>query len=404
MNATPPLHAFSAYGIELEYMIVDRETLEVRPIAGRLLGDSGEVHRGHYAWSNEVVLHLIELKNRRPDADLAPPAEGFQAEIRAINALLEAHGACLMPAAMHPWMNPVAETRLWPHAHAEIYRAYDRIFDCKRHGWANLQSMHLNLPFATDAEFTRLHAAVRMVLPILPALAASSPFADGRFSGSLDTRMENYRRHQIRVPETIGAVIPDGVTRIADYHARILAPMYAAVAPLDPEHILRHEWLNARGAIPRFERNALEIRVIDMQECPQADLAVAAATSAVVKALYVSDADLSVDTERLTQVFLNCIRDGEQALIDDADYLTRLGCLECRCSAADLWRFLIEARLQNVPGYREHWRQPLELILEQGPLARRLLNAVGPGCERSRLQAVYRELCGCLSEGKMFGK
>jgi gamma-glutamyl:cysteine ligase YbdK (ATP-grasp superfamily) len=402
MKAPPPLHAFAGYGIELEYMIVDRESLAVLPIADRLLGEDGEVGRGHYAWSNEVVLHVIELKNAAPDAALEPLEEGFQAEVRAINAALAEHGACLMPSAMHPWMNPTLETRLWPHRHAEIYRTYDRIFDCRRHGWANLQSAHLNLPFANDAEFARLHAAVRLVLPILPALAASSPFQAGRFSGFLDTRMRNYRTHQIKVPRTIGSVIPGSTTGIADYQANVLERIYAAIALFDPQNVLRHEWLNARGVIPRFDRNALEIRVIDMQECPQADLAVAAAASAAVRALYESGADLSLDTERLLEVFLNCIQDGEQALIDDADYLARLGCLECRISAADLWRFLIETHLQNDPDYRAHWRQPLATILEQGPLARRLLKAVGKDISRPRLEGVYRELCDCLQTGKLF--
>lgn len=402
MSDQAVLHAFAGYGIELEYMIVDRVTLEVLPISDCLLGEDGEVPRGHFAWSNEVVLHQIELKNATPDATLVPLAEGFQGEVRALNAALAAHGACLMPSAMHPWMSPVLETRLWPHQHAEIYRTYDRIFDCRRHGWANLQSMHLNLPFADDAEFTRLHAAIRLVLPILPALAASSPFQAGRFGGFLDTRMQHYRTHQIKVPRTIVGVIPDSTAGIADYRANVLERMYAAIAPFDPQNILRHEWLNARGVIPRFDRNAQEIRVIDMQECPQADLAVAAATSAVVKALYQSEAELSLDTERLVEIFLNCIQDGEQMLIDDADYLTRLGCLECRISAADLWRFLIEAHLQDDPAYRSHWRQPLETILEQGPLARRLLKAASRSPTPERLQTVYRELCDCLQTGKSF--
>jgi gamma-glutamyl:cysteine ligase YbdK (ATP-grasp superfamily) len=405
MNATFPLHAFAACGVELEYMIVDRQTLSVLPIADRLLRTPAgkvidEIPRGHFAWSNEVVLHLIELKNSVPDAALGPLAEGFQGEVRAVNAMLEPLGACLMPSAMHPWMNPARETRLWPHQHADIYRTYDRIFDCRRHGWANLQSMHLNLPFADDAEFVRLHAAIRLVLPILPALAASSPFQEGRFSGFLDTRLEHYRGHQIRVRETIGSVIPDASSGIADYRARALAPMLEAIAPYDPDNVLRHEWLNARGVIPRFERNALEIRVIDMQECPRADLAIAAATGAVVKALYEAGRDLSLDTGRLTEVFLGCIRDGEQALIDDADYLTRLGCLECRISAADLWRLLVERHLDDG---RAHWRQALKTILEQGPLARRLLQAVGADITPARLEAVYRELCDCLQAGRMFG-
>ena len=41
-------------------------------------------------------------------------------------------------------------------------------------------------------------------------------------------------------------------------------------------------------------------------------------------------------------------------------------------------------------------------MLERGPLARRILRAVGPECSKARLQAVYRELCDCLDEGRMF--
>ena len=88
-----------------------------------------------------------------------------------------------MPTGMHPWMDPAREFELWPHGDREIYAAFDRIFDCRGHGWANLQSMHLNLPFADDDEFGRLHAAIRALLPLLPALAASSPFADGHARG-----------------------------------------------------------------------------------------------------------------------------------------------------------------------------------------------------------------------------
>ena len=77
----------------------------------------------------------------------------FAAGVARVNELLAPHGARLMPGAAHPWMNPDTETRLWPHDDDTIYRAYDRIFDCRGHGWSNLQSMHVNLPFADDDEF-----------------------------------------------------------------------------------------------------------------------------------------------------------------------------------------------------------------------------------------------------------
>jgi len=409
VSNAPALHAFAGYGIELEYMIVDRQTLAVMPIADRLLRaaagkTASEVGRGHFGWSNEIVLHLVELKNARPDAVLDPLAAGFQAEVNAINRLLEPLGARLMPGAMHPWMDPAAETHLWPHENAPIYQAYDRIFNCRKHGQANLQSMHLNLPFAGDAEFARLHAAVRLVLPILPALAASSPIADGAPSGLLDTRMEGYRTAVSCVPSVIGQVIPDTIGNRAEYEDRVLAPMYRDIAPFDAEGVLQHEWLNARGAIPRFDRNAIEIRVIDLQECPQADLAIAAAATAVIRALYhVDSATLAeqqaIPTDALASILLACIRDAERALIDDAGYLRLLGFPGRHCRAGELWHHLIETTSLERSG---PWREPLRVIREHGPLARRILRALGPDFDPAHLHAVYRKLCDCLEAGRMF--
>jgi len=39
--------------------------------------------------------------------------------------------------------------------------------------------------------------------------------------------------------------------------------------------VLQNEWLNSRGAIARFERDTIEIRVLDSQETPAAELAIA---------------------------------------------------------------------------------------------------------------------------------
>lgn len=409
MRAPPALHAFAGYGIELEYMIVDRQTLSVMPIADALLrvasGSNGlEVDRGRFGWSNEIVLHLVELKNIRPEPALEPLAAGFQAEVGVIDRLLAPLGARLMPAGMHPWMNPAADTRLWPHDHAPIYQAYDRIFGCRQHGQANLQSMHLNLPFAGDDEFARLHAAVRLLLPILPALAASSPIIDGTASGYLDTRMAAYSTAVTRVPSVIGQVTPDTTTCRADYEAQVLAPMYRDIAPLDPAGVLRHEWLNARAAIPRFERNALEIRVIDVQECPLADLAIAAAATAAIRALYDGKwsplaTQQALGTDALAQILSACIRDAEAATIDDAGYLRLLGFPGRSCQAGALWQHLVETTL---PDHGGPWHDPLRVILEQGPLARRILRAIGTDASKAHLQAVYRALCDCLETGRMF--
>lgn len=406
MNAAA-LPAFGGYGVELEYMIVDAESLNVLPIADQLLQAGAEIvtelRRGAMAWSNELVAHLVEVKNHAPLPALAPLADAFRGEIAEINRRLGAFGAQLMPGGAHPWMDPAGETRLWRHGFADIYRTYDRIFNVRQHGWANLQSMHLNLPFAGDAEFARLHAAARLVLPLLPALAASSPLAECCDTGFLDFRLEAYRTHTARVPSVAGAIVPDASWSRGEYRQQVLEPMYRDIAQFDPHAVLQEEWLNARGLIARFERNALEIRVIDMQECPAADLAIAGLTAAVVRALYDSRwAPLAeqqmLPTAGLAESLARCVRDADRAVIDDGDLLRCLGLPPRRIEAGELWRQLAAAVL---PADSPHWPS-LCVMLDEGPLARRLLRALDGDFRRTRLRAVYGDLCECLVHGRMF--
>lgn len=402
-----PLSLFAGYGIELEYMIVDRASLDVLAIADKLIhsvaGDNrSEVEQGELAWSNEMVLHVIEIKTNGPAGALEPLPALFQRDITHINELLAPHEACLMPGAIHPWMDPRTDARLWPHEHNPVYEAYDRIFGCQGHGWSNLQSVHLNLPFAGDAEFARLHAAIRVLLPVLPALAASSPIVEGQFTGMLDYRLEAYRLNARKIPSITGHVIPETVSSRGDYEAGILGPMYRDIAPFDPESILRHEWLNSRGAIARFDRSAIEIRVLDIQECSLADLAVLAAIASALQRLAAEDwgdikAQQALTTEELEAILLETARSGEQAVIDNTRFLRVLKFPERRCEARDLWHYLIE----EAPA-GEIWRTPLRTILRSGPLARRLLRAAGKEPKRARLIAVYAELCRCLAEGHQF--
>jgi len=413
MNHTlAPLRLWAGIGVELEYMLVDAHTLEVRPIADQLFhrvtgAPDSEVERGGIAWSNELVLHLIELKTGGPVVGLGGLGTLFQAQIREINAQLAGFGARLMPSGMHPWMDPARETELWPHAYGEVYRTYDRIFGCHAHGYANLQSMHLNLSFGDDAEFGRLHAACRVLLPLLPAMAASSPFADGAHSGWLDHRLEAYRHNADRIPSIVGRVIPEPCFNRAAYQERILEVIRRDIGPLDPEGWLQPEFLNARGAIARFSRGSLEVRLMDVQECVTADLALAGLVISVLRRLteerWCSLADLqAVETTELEGVLAETIRYADAASIAEVAYLKLLGWHgPVPCSARDLWRHLVEAAgadaVLDASGVRA-----VEGILREGPLARRLLRAIGPNPNRLQLRTVYRELCDCLAHDRVF--
>lgn len=395
-----PLHLFEGFGVEIEWMIVDVATASPRPIADVLLTTpEGEVvlerERGAARWSNELARHVIEVKTNGPAPSLAGLAGLFTEEARAMNAALAPHGARVLGGGMHPFFAP-ADAELWPHEQNDIYRAYDRVFGSKGHGWVNLQSVHLNLPFASDDELARLHDAIRLVLPLLPALAAASPFCGGRASGLLDTRLEVYRHNQAKVPEVAGGVVPERVRGRADYEERILAPMYVAIAPHDPEGILQEEWLNSRGAIARFDRMAVEIRVIDAQETPYADVAIVAAASALVRGLVEADRDLDAPTEPLRALFVRALRDAEATSLDDADHRALAGLGHRAPTLGALWRELLAA----YPPDDEH-AAALGVMLDQGPLARRMLRRA-PTPDATSLRALCDELAGCLARGELF--
>lgn len=409
---TPVLGLFEGVGIELEYMVVDAATGAVRPIvdellrhfAGRYVGDFDD---GPVSWSNELALHVVELKTNGPAPTLAGLAGAFAASLRRLGGALAPMGARLCGGGMHPLMDPALEFRRWPHDYGDVYGAYDRIFDCRGHGWSNLQSCHLNLPFANDDEFGRLHLACRALLPLLPALAASSPYCDGRHRGWLDWRLEVYRHNQKRVPRIAGQVVPEPVTTRADYFTHVLEPIWSDIAPFDPERLLREEWLNSRGVVAKFSRDSLEIRVLDVQEHPAADLAICALVVAVLRELAAErwcspDALAALPTEELAALLWRVAQRGERATIDHAGLLRALGLPAVPLAAGALWRRLADRLLPDVRGFDAVLAAPLDTILERGPLARRLLDVFGEAPSRDDLLRMCRQLADCLAGGASF--
>jgi carboxylate-amine ligase len=389
-----------------------KDSLDVLPVTDQLIeAESGaiksEIDLGKISWSNELALHVVELKTTAPERDLTLLAGDFQKHVERINNRLVklTPSGQLLPSAMHPWMDPFKEMEIWPHEYSSVYEAYNRIFDCRGHGWANLQSVHLNLPFNGDEQFGRLHAAVRLLLPVLPGLAASSPLKDGSLTGILDNRLDVYQGNSARIPSLAGHVIPEAVFTEENYRRQIFQRMYDDIAPLDPDGVLQDEFLNSRGAIARFDRGSIEIRVIDIQECPAADLAVLQATVAVLKALCSEkwstvEAQQAIEVEPLYKILSAAIHDADEAVIDDRDFLSLFDYHRPDCTVKQLWRHLVD---QAPPAMNQSCVGALEVILSRGPLARRLLGSVSEsGADRNNLRRLYANLADCLRSGEMF--
>jgi hypothetical protein len=114
-NETRPQHdpqqkkykLFEVTGIELEYMVVDRDTLKVLPIVDKLFEDvtgaiTSDVERGDVEWSNELVSHVVELKTAKPTKKIPTFRKKFSGDVKAINAVLAKRNAMLLPGRRTP--------------------------------------------------------------------------------------------------------------------------------------------------------------------------------------------------------------------------------------------------------------------------------------------------------------
>jgi hypothetical protein len=192
-----------------------------------------------------------------------------------------------------------------------------------------------------------------------------------------------------------GRVVPEVVMSAADYQTVVLDPIRRDVAPHDVEGILDAEWVNARGAIVRFVRDSIEIRVLDIQETPAADLAIAAIAVEAVRLLTDEAFGTLPEQEALQMDDLESVLN---FAIDDGDGPVTGALAKCfgahrAETVMDVWR-----HIADVVDVDEHAR-PLEHIFRHGCLANRILAAV----ETRPLEAVYRDLCDALVSGRMFG-
>lgn len=414
------------FGVEMEFMIVDRDTLQVLPRADVPLGKDkdgnqlSDVEYDDIGLSNELVSHVLEFKCAHPKSTFDGLGKRFFHEIRRANKKLEKIGAMLLPSAAHPFMDP-AEMQLWPYDCLDIYQTYDRIFNCKGHGWANLQSTHLNLSFDGDDEFGELHAAIRLLLPLIPAIAASSPYLDGKYTGFKDARIEVYRHNQDKVPEIAGLVIPEKAYTYDEYNTQIFDKVKKAIAPYDPEHLLNHFFLNSRGAIARFDRGAIEIRLVDIQECPNADIAIVEMEIATLKAIasgkLFGDVPANAaesrphtmneyreflrdfDTERLAALLTATSRDAEDTVIDWPEFLAVFG-MSGKCTAGELWKHVFDVVKGDLT---EVSYNVMEQMLARGTLSSALYRALGDTPSRESFVAEYKKLADCLAHNRLYG-
>ncbi len=307
-------------GPEHEYSIVNHN-LQALPISDKIIKQyCGKIinfiEMPQFTFGKEMQLHVMEIKANTPFQSPLHFEETMQNAVTVLNGILSSHNACLLGTGMHPLLN-LEDTAIWPHYHRKIYQEYGKIFNLKQHGWLNIQSFHLNLPYQKEADAVKMHNLLVNMCAYLPAVAASSPIFEGKEGPDIDNRLQFYKVNQREVPTVTGGVIPEYVSTLSQYKHDVIERYSQDLAAAGASKTLLHrEWVNSRGVIFRFDRSALEVRVMDEQECIKSDVALACFVRAALRGLLDSNMEL-LPREMLLNDLDAVIRDGLNANVSN---------------------------------------------------------------------------------------
>ncbi|MCS7118827.1 MAG: glutamate-cysteine ligase family protein [Archaeoglobaceae archaeon] len=271
------------FGPEHEFSIND-EFFEPLPIADKIIKrirgrvtNEAKLKNSRTVIGKELQKHVIELKPEKPFESFSEFEEKMHEGILELMSYLE--GYRLLGLGMHPLLN-LESARVWDHRDRRIYETYDKLFNIKQHGWLNIQSFQLNLPFKSEEEAITMHNKLRVLIPYLVAIASSSPIYEGK-AFYVDSRIYFYRINQIAVPLICNDVIPEKIRSLREYKD-ILEKIYYELKSRNAK-VLCVEWVNSRGVIFRFTRKCLEIKVMDEQECIKSDVALASFINSILR-------------------------------------------------------------------------------------------------------------------------
>ncbi|MEM2917867.1 MAG: glutamate-cysteine ligase family protein [Candidatus Bathyarchaeia archaeon] len=351
-------------GPEHEFSLVD-ENLRPLPIVDKVIRDVhgrvvNFVEFGKFTFGKELQLHVMEVKPNKPFKSPRNFEETMHEAVLELSDLLERrYGAGLLGTGMHPTLR-LEETAVWPHRHKQIYEAFSRIFNLKQHGWLNIQSFQLNIPYACEAKAILMHNLLANVCAYLPAVSASSPIYEGRLGDYVDNRLYFYMENQKEIPSVTGNVVPEYVQSFRHYRREVIGRYSADLAKVGAHScILNKEWVNSRGVIFRFERKALEIRVMDEQECIKSDVALSCFVRALLRGLMKADEPFLLPTEVLAEDFKSVIKRGLEARVFHPNGPT----------AKHVCRHFLKVAWENATSEEREYLHLIEKRIEHGNLS-----------------------------------
>jgi gamma-glutamyl:cysteine ligase YbdK (ATP-grasp superfamily) len=375
--------------------------LKALPIVDKVIRDfCGKVinfvELPQFTFGKELQLHVMEIKANAPFRSPELFEETMQDAVATLlDYLWKKHHAHLLGTGMHPLLR-LEETSIWPHRHRKIYQEYGKIFNLKQHGWLNIQSFHLNLPYSKENQGVLLHNLLAGLCAYLPAISASSPIFEGTVGPNIDNRLYFYKMNQREIPSIAGDVIPDYVSSFNQYRREVIEGYSQDMAKAGAgKTILFKEWVNSRGVIFRFDRSALEVRVMDEQECVKSDVALSCFIRAALRGLIANQVE-PLPHQLLVRDFNSVMAKGLNAKVLHPNGET----------ARQVCQYLFNLASENAQEDEKKYLWIVKKRIESGNLSELIRERILEKAQKTDLEeailSVYSTLIKCLADNQPY--
>jgi len=389
------------FGPEQEFSIVDGNLCPlpivdtvIKELNGRVVNF---VRFKSFTFGKELQSHVAEFKANRPFCSLEAFEENMQRAVLEISDFLERkHDARLLGTGMHPLLR-LEDAKVWSHRDRKIYEALSRLFNFHQHGWLNIQAFHhLNLSYGNEKEAIHLHNALANLLPYVTAISASSPIYESKISEYTDSRLHFYQINQKEIPSMTGNIIPEYVNSFKEYRQITINKYTEELEKLNaPEWLLNKEWLNSRGVVFRFDRKAIEIRIMDEQECIKANVALSCFIRASLRGM-LSQRTPYLPRDVLIEDLNSVIKDGLEAKVQHPRGPT----------ARDVCKYYFRTALENASVEEKIYLPIVRERIEEGNLSNLIRRDVLKKAQKTNLGeailSIYLKLVENLTENELY--
>jgi len=396
-NKTTSYKTLEALGPEHEFSLVNSE-MKPMPIVEKVIDEYyGKISNAFYlpkfAIRKEFPLHIVEIKARNPFTSPELLEESMQEATKSlIEFIHKKYRARLLGTGMHPLLH-LEETGT--RHYDNIAKEFSKVFPLRRHGWLNIQSFQINLSYSTEKEAVSLHNALAHLCSYLPAISASSPISEGHLTQYDDFRLYNYKMKSHEIPSIAGDVVPEYISsfsqlrsEVSDRYSRDLSNAGISIKDFA-------DYVNQRMAVLKFARNAIEVRVMDEQECIKSDVALSCFIRSTVRGL------MALNNEPLPH----------QLLVNDYNAIIKNG-LEAESlhpagkTAKQVCQYFLKIATRYADEKEKKYLSIIEKRINEGSLSKVIRMRVLARSQKTTIKeaiiSVYSNLAKCLSDNQPY--